>query len=222
MVRVTNDNSAWRLIFSMSVRLYMVSHLYFFSKLNKEPNSSYLQLRRRLNGKMLVLGVVHSKSASIVQQKMRKNQHVKRLRFSLNTSQHMYTKKCPIKIACSRPCSKFLFPHRYKTVSIVYNKNTSKWSSNAQILSKYELYTYKPSQLHETVQQKCHCKNSYGTTFDYYDPEAMSQWCDTIYYKQGSDRTLPNLCLLRLKSHKSRRCRHVGDSQFFVSPISSK
>ena len=74
---------------------------------------------------------------------------------------------------------KFLFPHRYKTVPSVYNKNTSKWSSNAQIWSKYELYTPKPSQLHETVQQKCYCKISYGTTFDYYDPEAMSQWCDT-------------------------------------------
>ena len=44
---------------------------------------------------------------------------------------------------------KFLFPHRYKRVPSVYNKNTSKWSSNAQMWSKYELYTPKPSQLHE-------------------------------------------------------------------------
>ena len=62
--------------------------------------------------------------------------------------------------------TKFLFPHRYKTVPSVYDKNTSKWSSNAQIGSKYELYTSKPSQLHETVQQKCYCTISYGTTSD--------------------------------------------------------
>ena len=62
--------------------------------------------------------------------------------------------------------TKFLFPLRYKIVPSVYNKNTSKWSSNAQIGSKYELYTSKPSQLHETMQQKCYCKISYGTTFD--------------------------------------------------------
>ena len=34
---------------------------------------------------------------------MRKNQYVKRLRFSLNTNKYMYPKKCPLKIACSRP-----------------------------------------------------------------------------------------------------------------------
>ena len=47
----------------------MVSHLYFFATLNKEQNSSYLQLSRRLNGKMLVLRFLYSKSTPIVQQK---------------------------------------------------------------------------------------------------------------------------------------------------------
>ena len=81
---------------------------------------------------------------------------------------------------------KFLFPHQYKTVPSVYIKNTSKWSSKAQILSKHELCTPKPSQLHETVQQKCYCKISYGTTFDHYESQAISQWCDTSYLSPPS------------------------------------
>ena len=48
---------------------HMVSHLYFFATLNKERNSPHLQLSRRLNGKMLVLGFLYSKSTPIVQQK---------------------------------------------------------------------------------------------------------------------------------------------------------
>ena len=72
----------------------MVSHLYFFAPLNKEQKRSYLQLRRKLNGKMLVLGFVYSKSASkLKQKKRRKNQHVKRLRFSLNTNQRVHVTK---------------------------------------------------------------------------------------------------------------------------------
>ena len=47
----------------------LVSHLYFFVTLNKERNSPYLQLSRRLNDKMLVLGFLYSKSTPIVQQK---------------------------------------------------------------------------------------------------------------------------------------------------------
>ena len=83
--------------------MHLRCHLYFFPTLNKEQNSSYLQLRRRLNGKLLVLEFVYSKSAAIVQRKLReKKQQVKRLRFSLYTNQHMYPKNCPLKIACSR------------------------------------------------------------------------------------------------------------------------
>ena len=37
--------------------------------LNKERNPPYLQLRRRFNVKMLVLGFVYPKSASIILQK---------------------------------------------------------------------------------------------------------------------------------------------------------
>ena len=81
----------------------LVSHLYFFSTLNQERNSSYLQLSRRLNGKMLVLEFPYSKSTPIVQQKNAQNQHVERLRFSLNTNKYKYPKNCPLKIACSRP-----------------------------------------------------------------------------------------------------------------------
>ena len=43
-----------------------VSPHYFFTTLNKERNQPYLQLRGRLNGKMLALGFVYPKSASIV------------------------------------------------------------------------------------------------------------------------------------------------------------
>ena len=46
----------------------LVSHLYFFATLNIERNSPHLQLSRRLNGKMLVLGFLYSKSTPIVQQ----------------------------------------------------------------------------------------------------------------------------------------------------------
>ena len=84
-----------------------VSHLCFFATLNKEQKSSYLQLCRGLNGKMLVLGCLYSKSTPIVQQKMRKNQHVKPLRFSLNTNKHKYPKNCPLKIACSAMTPRF-------------------------------------------------------------------------------------------------------------------
>ena len=46
-----------------------VSHLCFFTTLNKEQKSPYLQLCRRLNGKMLVLGFQYSKSTPIVKKK---------------------------------------------------------------------------------------------------------------------------------------------------------
>ena len=76
-----------------------VSHLCLFATLNKEQKSSYLQLCRRLNGKLLVLGFLYSKSTPIVK---KKKKHVKRLRFSLNTYKHKYPKNCPLKITCSR------------------------------------------------------------------------------------------------------------------------
>ena len=50
-----------------------VSHLCFFAILKKEQKISYLQLGRRLNGKMLVLGFLYSKSTPIVQQKQKCN-----------------------------------------------------------------------------------------------------------------------------------------------------
>ena len=55
------------------VRSDTVSPLYFFATLNKERNPPYLQLRKRLNGKMLIFGFVYPKGASIVLQKVRKN-----------------------------------------------------------------------------------------------------------------------------------------------------
>ena len=168
---------------------FLVSHLCFFASLNKERNSSYLHLSRRLNGKMLVLGFLYSKSTPIVQQK--------------NATK--LTNKSTLKIVYSKSPvhshdPKFLFPHWYKTVSSVYNKHTSKWSSNARIWSKYELYTPKPSQFHETVQQKCNCKISYGTTFDYYDPQAILQLCDTSYLSLPSlNQRNGHFCLVQLE-----------------------
>ena len=110
---------------------------------------------------------------------------------------------------------KFLFPHRYKTVPSVYNKNTS----------KYELYTPKPSQLNETVQQKCYCKISYGTTFDYYDPEAISQWCDALCVSLREpqvliiSRDLARLLLflyhINARVLKERQLFRTGDNKFF-------
>ena len=51
-----------------SMITHRVSHLHLFATLNKERNSSYLQLSRRLNGKMLVFWLLYSKSIPIVQQ----------------------------------------------------------------------------------------------------------------------------------------------------------
>ena len=41
---------------------------------------------------------------------MRKNQHVKRLRFSLNTNKYKYPKNCPLAIGCSRPWFQVFVP----------------------------------------------------------------------------------------------------------------
>ena len=58
-----------------------VSYLCFFATLNKEQKSSYLQLCRKLNSKMLVLGFLYSKSAPIVQQKFAKKPACKTIAF---------------------------------------------------------------------------------------------------------------------------------------------
>ena len=97
-----------------------VSHLIFFATLNKEQKS-YLQFCRRLNGKMLVLGFLYSKSTTIVQQKMRKNQHVKQLCFLLNTTNTSTLKIVHSKSPVHGHDPKFLFPDRYKTVLSVYD-----------------------------------------------------------------------------------------------------
>ena len=50
--------------------------------------------------------------------------------------------------------------------------------------------------LHETVQNKCYGRILYGTTFDYYDPEAILQRCVTVGYVTGNTlrhRTKPIL-----------------------------
>ena len=58
-----------------------VSHLCFFATLNKEQKSSYLQLCRKLIGKMLVLGFLYSKSTPIVQQKKKKKKTCQTIAF---------------------------------------------------------------------------------------------------------------------------------------------
>ena len=73
-----------------------VSHLCFFATLNKEQKSSYLQLCRRLNGKMLVFGCLYSKSTPIVLKKKKKNAKkptCQTIAFSLNTNKHKHAKK---------------------------------------------------------------------------------------------------------------------------------
>ena len=161
-------------------RVYRVSPNYFFATSNKERNPPYLQLRRRLNGKMLVFEFFLSQKRIHSPAWMRKTIMLIDCVF-----REILTNTCTLNIVHSKPPfhghdPKFLFPHRYKTVPSVYNKKISRWSSTAQIWSKCELYTYKPSQLHRTVPKKCYCKISYGTTFDYYDPDTILQWCDTI------------------------------------------
>ena len=79
-----------------------LSHLFFFATLNKEQKSSYFQLCRRLNGKMLVLGFLYSKSTTVVQQKNVKNPTCQTIAFFAKYYKHKYPKNCPLKIACSR------------------------------------------------------------------------------------------------------------------------
>ena len=64
--KVENKRGGWGVVYDT------VSHHYFFATLNKEQKSSYLQLCRTLNGKMLVLGFLYSKSTPIVKKKKKK------------------------------------------------------------------------------------------------------------------------------------------------------
>ena len=101
-----------------------VSHLSFFATMNKEQKSSYLQLCRRLNGKMLVLGFLYSKSTPIVQKKKKKN-------MSNDCVFHLIlTNTSTLKIVRSKSPvhgndSKILFPYGYRTGPIVYEENRS-------------------------------------------------------------------------------------------------
>ena len=70
-----HSNYRWkRELNALPDSLHMVSHHCFFATLNKERNSSYLQLSRRLNGKMLVLEFLYSRSTPILQQKKKKKE----------------------------------------------------------------------------------------------------------------------------------------------------
>ena len=89
----------------------MMSPHCVFATLKKKRNARDLGLPRKLNGKKLALGFVYSKSIPVVQQKMRKNQNVNRLRFSLNTYQLMYHKIIHIKSPLYGHDPKFLFLH---------------------------------------------------------------------------------------------------------------
>ena len=72
-------------------------------------------------------------------------------------------------MACSRPWSTFSFTDTKQ--SLQYTIKTHLHVSGSP-LPKYELYTCKPSQLHETAQQNWYCEILYLTTFDNFDPEA--------------------------------------------------
>ena len=121
---------------------------------------------------------------------MRKNQHVKPLRFSLNTNKYKYPKTCPLNIRlftamtpsfCSLTDTKQFLQYTIKTHLSGPPMPTFEANMN---------YTPpKPSQLHETVQQKCYCKISYGTTFD------------TTTRKQSRSGATPSTRDLGLKSH---------------------
>ena len=82
---------------------------------------------------MLVLEFVYSKSTSIVQQKIAKNQHVKLL---LITNQHMYPKNVNSKSPVHGHDPRFWFPQQYKTVPSVYKKK--KKTSKCPLMPKFE------------------------------------------------------------------------------------
>ena len=105
---------------------------------------------------------------------MRKIQYVKQLCFSLNTNQKIIHSKSPV----HGHDPKSLFPHRYKTVPLVYKTHLS-----GPPMPKFEAnMIYVPPSLPSSMKQ---CNKSttvkfhIGTTFDYHDPEAVSQRCDT-------------------------------------------
>ena len=153
-----------------------VSHLCFFATLNKEQKSSYLQLCRRLNGKMLVLGFLYSKSTPIVQpkkkKKMRKNQHVKWLRFWLNTNKHKYPKK----LSTQNPLFTAMTP---SFCSLTDTKQSLQYTIKIHLsglpMPKFEaninyIHPSPPSSMKQ-------CNKSATVKFHM---EAILQWCDTI------------------------------------------
>ena len=107
----------------------------FFATMNKERNPPYLQIRRRLNGKLWCWGLfipkVHAYSCNSCEKKKPACQTIGILR---NTKQQMYPKNCPLKIACSRPCPQVCAPSPIQNSPFsIQKKKTSKWSSNSQM-----------------------------------------------------------------------------------------
>ena len=84
---------------------------------------------------MLVLGFLYSKSTPVVKKKKKseKKPACQTTAFFINTNKHKYPKIVHSKYPVHGLTQKILFPHQYKTFLSVYDKNTSKWSSNAQI-----------------------------------------------------------------------------------------
>ena len=127
----------------------------FFATMNKERNPPYLQIRRRLNGKLWCWGLfipkVHAYSCNSCE---KKNQHVKRLGFC-----EILSNKCILKIVHSKSpvrglAPKFVLLHQYKIVPSVYKKR--KHLSGPQIPKCEANLNYLPkSPPHPSSMKQC-------------------------------------------------------------------
>ena len=113
---------------------------------------------------------------------MRKNQHVSRLRFSLDTNRHMYPKKLSTQDRLFASMTPSFCSFTDTKQSLQY---TIKTNQSGPQLPRFEAYTiYIPQSPPSSMNQS---NKSFTVKFHmellliYYDPEAISQWCDTKY-----------------------------------------
>ena len=138
---------------------------------------------------MLGLGFLHTKGTPIVKQKMRKNQHVKRLRFSLNTNKYKYPKKLSTQNRLFTAKTPSFCSLSDTKQSLQY---TIKTNLTGPPMPKFEAnMNYIPPSLSSSMKQcnksatvKFHMELLLTTTTRKQSrsgvPEAISQWCDTI------------------------------------------
>ena len=122
---------------------------------------------------------------------MRKNQNVKRLRFSLNIKPHLYPKNCPLKnwLFTAMTPSFCSFTHRKQSLQYSIKTHLSgppmpKFEANMNYISPSPPSSMKQCNKSATVKFRMELLLQYYDPEEisqcYHDPEAISQWCDTL------------------------------------------